>query len=126
MAEFSAGYVAQEDGLAGVGDDGEAAISVGVENDAERRDRVSRGGEDDEVLDAGDDLRGGQVRDGHLLAVVDEGILVEVNPRLVDAAAGKGVAHPLGDHDGHHDGQHVRERAGELEHDGRRWRQSCG
>lgn len=78
---------------------------------------MPRRGEDDEVLDARHDLRRRDVGDGHLLAVIEEGVLVDVYPGLVDAAAGEGVADPLGDHHCYHDGEDVGQGAGELEHD---------
>lgn len=76
-------------------------------------------GEDDEILYAGHDLRRGDVGDIEevIVRVVKEGVLVEPDPGLVDAATAKGIADPFGDHDGDHDGEDVRQGAGELEHD---------
>lgn len=92
-------------------------MGVHLEDAIEGGDCVSRGGEDDEVLDAGHDVGDGDVGNGHFGAVIEEGVFVEVNPGLVDATAGEGVADPFGDHDGDHDGQDVSEGAGELKHD---------
>lgn len=119
IRELGARNVPQQDGLAGVADDGEAAVGVRLQNAAQRGDGVARGGEDDEVLDPGHDLRRGDVGDVEqvVVRVVEEGVLVEADPRLVDAPAAKGVADPLGDHDGDHDGEDVRQGARELEHD---------
>lgn len=119
VRELGARDVAQQDGLAGIADDGEAAVGVRLEDAAERGDGMARGGEDDEVLNAGHDLRRGNVRDVEevVVRVVEEGVLVEADPRLVDAAAAEGVADPFGDHDGDHDGEDVRQGARELEHD---------
>lgn len=119
VAQLGARDVAQQDGLAGVADHGEPAVGVRLEDAAERGDGVARGGEDDQVLDARHDLRRGNVWDVEevVVRVVEEGVLVEPDPRLVDASAAKGVADPLGDHDGDHDGQDVGQGARQLEHD---------
>lgn len=72
--------------------------------------------DDDEVLDAGHDFADGDVGDG-VFAVVEEGVFLEADPALVDAAFAECVADPFGDHDGDHDGEDVGEGACELEHD---------
>ncbi|KAF7542479.1 hypothetical protein G7046_g10162 [Stylonectria norvegica] len=78
---------------------------------------MAGGSDDDEIFDTRHDLGGGDIGYDHLLAVVEKGVFVELNPGFVDAVAREGVADPFGDHDGDHDGEHVVEGAGELEHD---------
>lgn len=119
VAQLGAGDVAQQHSLARIRDDREAAVRMRLENGTKRGDGVACGGEHDEVLDARHDLRRGDVGDlcELVVAIVKEGVFVEVNPGFVDAAAAKPVADPLGEHDGGHDGEDIGQRAGKLEHD---------
>lgn len=77
------------------------------------------GGEHDEILDACHDLCRGDVGDLRelVVAIVEKGVFIEVDPGLVDAAAAEPVADPLGEHDGGHDGEDVGERSSQLKHD---------
>lgn len=77
------------------------------------------GGEHDEILDACHDLCRGDVGDlcELVVAIVEERVFIEVDPRFVNTAATEPVADPLGEHDGRHDGEDVGECSGQLEHD---------
>lgn len=88
-----------------------------LEDRVERRNCVSGGGKHVQILDPGHDLGCWDVGDGHFFGVVEERVLIKMDPRLVNATAGEGVSYPLGYHDGYHDGQDVGQRAGEFEHD---------
>lgn len=101
----------------GVGDDREASIRVFLEKVGEGFDGTAFSGDGNQIFKSGHDLRDRDIRDGSVVAIVQEWVFVEGDPSFVDTAFAEGVADPFCNHDGDHDGQDVGKGAGEFEHD---------